>query len=269
MLINKDITIYLFCNIYKNILSYLLISIILFCIFMAIFNNLVMDNILLRILLDSFERHQRPEEERGYGRPFITISRDYGCEGNLLAGMIAKELADRGSRWKVMSKEIINEAAHELNLDPEKVKTVVGPVERGTLDEVLSSLTTKYYKSDRKVRQTIADVVITAAQTGNVIIVGRAGAVITMGMPNALHIKLTAPLQWRLDTMIERYNMKREETVKIMASIDHKRFKMQRDYMKKAIDINDLFDITFNCSRITHSEIVKAIISVLEYRKMI
>ncbi|GAP42134.1 cytidylate kinase-like family [Lentimicrobium saccharophilum] len=228
-----------------------------------------MDNILLRILLDSFERQQKPETGASPGGPFITISREYGCQANVLAESLSRAIAAKGSHWRIMNKEIILEAARELNLDPDKIKAIEGSMERGAMDEILSSLTTKYYKSDRKVRQTIANVVMSAAHTGNVIIVGRGGAAVTMGWPNALHIKLTAPVQWRLDTLIARHNLKREETVKQMASIDHKRFKMQRDYLKGGIDINDLYDLVINCSKVTHPEIVGIVISMLESRKMI
>ncbi|HOI86472.1 MAG TPA: cytidylate kinase-like family protein [Lentimicrobium sp.] len=228
-----------------------------------------MDNILLRILLDSYERRQKAEPGTGKNGPFVTISRDYGCQANVLAEMLARAIAAKGSHWKVMNKEVILEAAKELNVDPEKVRQVEGSLERGTLDEVLSSLTTKYYKSDRKVRQTIASVVTAAAESGNVIIVGRGGAAITQGMPKAVHIKLTAPVQWRLDNLISRHNLKREDTVKTLASIDHKRYKMLRDYMKGSQDLNELYDVVINCSKVSHYESVEMIMEMLESRGLV
>ena len=50
-----------------------------------------------------------------------------------------------------------------------------------------------YYKSDLKIRTTIAKVIRKFANEGNAIIVGRGGVAITRDIPLSLHIFLEAP----------------------------------------------------------------------------
>jgi cytidylate kinase len=228
-----------------------------------------MDNLLIKTLLSTFEAAADNKVDSGINKPFITISREFGCQANLLSEYIIEGISRKGSYWQMVNKEILLEAANELKIHPEKVKSVVSDENRNMLDDVFDAASAKYYKSDRKIRQTIASVVNSFANQGNVIIVGRAGAAITRGLANGLHIKLTAPVLWRLESLMMRHKLSREDTFKQIASTDHKRYKLYRDYMKGAQDIEGLFDIGFNCSKVTHKEIARLVISLMEERKMI
>lgn len=228
-----------------------------------------MENLLIKTLLNSFEAEANNKVGNGIGKPFITISREFGCQANLLSEYIIEGISGKGSYWQMVNKEILQETANELKIHPEKVRSVVSDENRNILDEVFDAASAKYYKSDRKIRQTIAKVVSSISMQGNVIIVGRAGAAITRGLSNGLHIKLTAPATWRLESVMSRHKLSREDAFKQIASTDHKRYKLYRDYMKGSQDIDGLFDIGFNCSKITHKEIARLVITLLEERKMI
>ncbi|PKP50706.1 MAG: hypothetical protein CVT94_00760 [Bacteroidetes bacterium HGW-Bacteroidetes-11] len=228
-----------------------------------------MENLLIKTLLHSFEAEAGDKVDNGGNKPFITISREYGCQANLLSELLIQGISSKGKHWQVVNKEILMETANELKIHPEKVRNVVSDENRTHLDEIFEATSTKYYKSDRKIRQTIATVVGSFAKQGNVIIVGRAGAAITRGYHNGLHIRLTAPATWRLESVMSRHKLSREDAFKQIASTDHKRFKLYRDYMKGWQDMDGLFDIGFNCSKVTHQEIARLVIKLMEDRKMI
>ncbi|MBK6345837.1 MAG: cytidylate kinase-like family protein [Bacteroidales bacterium] len=228
-----------------------------------------MENLLLKLMAESFDRKQTGITRPGGTQPFITISREFGCQANLLAEMLKKELDINGKSWRIMNKEIIFDAARELNMDPEIINNISGAIDRTQFDEIMSALSSKYYKSDRKIRQTVASVVSNAAQSGQVIIVGRGGAAITHGLVPAIHIHLIAPIEWRLNSLMQRHNLKREEAFKQLTEIDHKRYKIFRDYVKWAEPIEQLFDLTFNCSTVTHNEMVGMIMNLVSERKMV
>jgi cytidylate kinase len=228
-----------------------------------------MENLLLKVMAESFDRNQSGVSQPLKNLPFITISREFGCQANLLAEMLKKELDKYGISWQIMNKEIINKAAKELNIDPGIIANISTADERNQLDEVLHALSSKYYKSDRKIRQTIASVVLKTARIGHTIIVGRAGAAITRELKPAIHIHLIAPIEWRLNSMMQRYNLKREEAFKQLTDIDHKRYKLFRDNVKWAEPIEQLFDLTFNCSTITHQEMIEMIMKLIVKRKMV
>jgi cytidylate kinase len=99
--------------------------------------------------------------------------------------------------WDYINKELLQKAARELNVKPSEIAYVFKYQERNALGDIFASYANKYYKSDRKIRKTIADVIRSIAIEGNIIIIGRAGVVLTKDIPGSLHISLEAPLEWR------------------------------------------------------------------------
>lgn len=228
-----------------------------------------MNNLLIETLIRSFESKKNEVYQPAFHPPFLTISREFGCQANLLSGLINEEIHKRGHDWQIVNKEILNNAGQELKIHPDKVDQVISEVNRGMLDEALDAISAKYYKSDRKIRKTVADVVTTFANEGNVIIIGRGGASITRDMANGLHIRLAAPSSWRMQSIMDRQQLSREDALTQITTMDHKRFKLQRDYMKGITDFDALFDLKFNCSKVSFEEITQIIIHLMESRKMI
>lgn len=228
-----------------------------------------MGNTLLKYMVDSYERRNVAEESKQTGLPFITISREHGCQGNTLAHMINAELLRHRQQWDILNKEILHETARELNLPADHVQKVAAGLDRTAIDEILNSFSVKYYKSDRKVRRTIAMVVETRAQAGKVIIVGRGGAALTRNMSTGIHIRLWAPITYRLANMMERKGLNREEAFVLLSKVDLKRYKFQRDFAKDHGDINELFDVTFDCSKISLAEITKMVMTLLTERRIV
>ncbi len=228
-----------------------------------------MDNLLLKIMADSFERKKTDDPGILGNVPFITISREFGCQANTLATMLKKELDKCGKGWLIVNKEIIQDAARELDMDSETISRIAGSLERNQMDEILQALSTKYYKSDRKIRQTIATVVLNAAHIGHAIIVGRGGAAVTSDLHPAIHVHLIAPIEWRLNSLMTRHGLKREETFKQLTEMDHKRFKLIRDNLKKTDTIEHLFDLTINCNLVSHEEMVEIIMKLAHLRKIV
>jgi hypothetical protein len=101
------------------------------------------DSLLIKYMVESFDRNQ-PLQKKNEGGSFITISRDYGCQANLLARMLKEEFQKKGMKWSILNKEIIMESAKKLDMDPRQVQNISESTDRTLMDEVLSALTTKY-----------------------------------------------------------------------------------------------------------------------------
>jgi len=228
-----------------------------------------MENLLQKLMAESFERKQAGVSKSNDILPFLTISREFGCQANLLATMLKEELDKGGKPWRIMNKEIIQNAAKELHMDSNIIGRIAEAFERTTIDEVLGALSSKYYKSDRKIRQTVAEVVLNTAQSGRAIIVGRGGAAVTRGIQPAIHVHLIAPIEWRLNSLMERYGLKREETLQQLTETDHKRYKLIRDSIKGIESVENLYDLTIDCHLVSHEEMVELIMKLANHRKMV
>ncbi|MBN2482184.1 MAG: cytidylate kinase-like family protein [Bacteroidales bacterium] len=226
---------------------------------------------LAKYLSERVEEDYSRKTEPG---PVITFSREYGCPAKIIASKLADELTNKAIlkgkdvKWRYITKEIMAESARALQIDPEKIKYVFAYEHKGALDSVLSSHLNKYYKSDKKIRNTIAKVIRNMANEGNVIIVGRGGVAITRDIPDSLHIMLEAPLEWRAARIAENYNISLQEARKSAIDVDKKRKEFREYFQGKGTDYT-CFDTTFNCMTLSIEEIVKITCKIAEIRKLI
>jgi cytidylate kinase len=207
--------------------------------------------------------------------PVITISRQSGCPAKKVArcivDLINEKLTAKGIKknpWRMITKEIMSESARQLEVDPSKIKYVFDYEQKNPIEELLSAHQSKYYISDRKIRNTIGKVIRNIGTEGNVVIVGRGGVAITRDISQSLHINLEAPMEWRVLRTCEKYCISHEEAKKCTVNIDKKR-KQFRDYFEgKNTDYTN-FDMTFNCMTLSVEEIAKLIIKAAELRNFI
>jgi cytidylate kinase len=141
-------------------------------------------------------KYQSASNEPG---PVICISREVGCGGVNLARLLAVELDKQSicKKWRVLSKEILEESARELDMDPNKLRNFLKEGDRGLFDDILTAFSEKRFKSERKISKTLIDLITSFANDGHCIIVGRAGHIIARDIKKSLLIRLTAPLDWR------------------------------------------------------------------------
>lgn len=220
------------------------------------------------------ERVEEDYLKKTHEGPVITFSRECGCPAKIIACKLSEELTNKAVlkgkdiRWKYVTKEIMAESAKMLQVDPEKIKYVFAYEHKGLLDDVLAAQSNKYYKSDKKIRNTIAKVIRNMAYEGNVIIVGRGGVAITHDIPDSLHIMLEAPLEWRAARISENYNTSIQEAKRSAIDIDRKRKEFREYFEGKGSDYTR-FDVTFNCMTLSIEEIVKIACKIAEIRKLV
>jgi cytidylate kinase len=136
------------------------------------------------------------------------------------------------------------------------------------LDDILSAQFNKYYKSERKIRNTVAKVIRNMAYEGNVIIVGRGGVAIAHDIARSLHIMLEAPLDWRTLRIAENYQITQDEARKTAIEIDKKRKDFREYFQGKDTDYTR-FDLTFNCMTFSIEDMVHIVLKAAEIKKLI
>jgi cytidylate kinase len=222
-------------------------------------------------LISYLKKRYEESQTKHYGSgAVVTISREYGCPAKLVAQKLSEVLSEMKDpsglkhQWKWYSKEILDESARQLQLDPSKIKYVFDYEKKSSLEDFFSSFS-QYYQSDRKIRSTIGKVIRELAMQGHAIIVGRGGIAITRDMPNSLHINLQAPLEWRAVRISQRYDCPIEKARASCIDTDKKREEF-RDYFQGKNTDYTWPDITFNCMTLTIDEIVTTIVKMIEIR---
>lgn len=182
--------------------------------------------------------------------PVICISREVGCGAVNLAGMLAAELDKHGlcRKWRVLSKEILEQSARELDMDPNKLKNYLKDGDRNVFDDMLSAFNEKRFKSDRKIRKTLIDLIQSFATDGYCIIVGRAGHIIAKDIKRSLLVRLTAPMEWRIKQIIQKNNLNMKDAIDFIEHTEKERENL-RKHIAGDSDSTEEFDLTIDLAR--------------------
>jgi len=202
--------------------------------------------------------------------PVVTISREVGCGAVKLAKKLSEELNKlEGSRnWRVLSKEIFEESARELDMDQQKISKFFKAEERNTVDEILAAFSSKRFKSESAIRKTVLDVIRSFAIDGHCIIVGRGGHIITKNIERSLHIKLSAPLEWRIEKIMKSHQIGRVQAKEFIEKTEKERENFRRNLCAKEIN-NEQFDLVINVSEFSTSSILELLHKALELKNML
>jgi len=225
-----------------------------------------MENMLLKYMVERFNEPDYESQNPDSILPFITISREYGCPSKDIAALLVHKLNNNPYKkqneknWRMISKEILDETSKELKVDPKRIQKIFNIENRSTIDEILNSLSEKYYHSDKKIRRTLSAIITDFAKKGNVVIVGRGGVCVTSCLKNGIHIRLTAPLEWRAERIFEiKKCISFEEAKKLARDIDFKRSELLKIMSDNCFN-DSVFDVTYNCQSFNKEEIADSII---------
>jgi cytidylate kinase len=209
------------------------------------------------------------EQISGPPGPIITISREVGCNGVKLANKTASRLNKKNMApdWKVLSKEVFFESARELDIDPEKVRRILKQ-DKYVFNDILNAFNTRRFKSEKKVVKTVTDVIRTFALDGFCIIVGRAGHFIAQDIKNALHLRLVAPLEYRIKTIIENNHLNREEAIQFIEKVEKERLAFRKSIGNVSSE-EDCFDMFINRASFNDEKTIDLIELAIEKKEIL
>ena len=228
-----------------------------------------MDNLLLKYMNERIMNATRKVVEPG---PVITISRECGCSASLLAKKLTlrinEKLNNPNLSWRWINKEILKLASDELKIHQDDVRAIADSKGKNFLDDIVYSFTEKYYVTNTKAKKMIEEVVRGLAVRGKAVIVGRGSEILSHGISRSLHIRLFAPLDWKIRVLCERGKISTEEAAKIIIQIDKQRAEFRDSFIEKN-QPPFAYDIEFNCARLNQDEIIEIILKLAENRSLL
>lgn len=209
-----------------------------------------------RLSEDPFKKVSEDQPKQG---PVITISRQPGCGAVSIAEILQKTIKlQQNEEWQIISRQILLESAKELGMKPNKLNHILCDKERSIFSQILEAFNNKSFKSDRKIITTACNVIRGFADEGNTIIVGRGGASLCNRVKKAIHIRLTAPLDWRIDQIKQRLNISEEKAFSYIEREEARRNQFIST-IKSEQKVVTIYDITINCFHFNHSQIANII----------
>jgi len=217
--------------------------------------------------LDVFNRYLQaqvalPENSRELQPLAITISREAGAGGIIIAELLAQRLTavektSPTSSWVVFDANLAKQVLEDHKLPPQLERFITEDA-RLPVEEMVEELLGLHPPAWRLVQHT-TKTILRLAGLGRVILVGRGASVITARLPNVFHVRLVAPLATRIRHAAEYYRLSEAEAAMLVMERDQARRRYLRRYLNAEIDDPTLYDVTLNTGRLGFARSAEAI----------
>jgi cytidylate kinase len=212
-------------------------------------------------LHEVLEKTTWKDETKAFPFPFrfITISRDLGSWGSLIASELADEL-----NWKIYDKEVVDHIASHNHVLQSKVNQLDEKTQNRVyenIERLFTAFQPTGFSNDVyhvSLIQALSDV----AGQGKCIILGHGGAY-ALQESNGLHIRITAPFPVRVRRLSQRLGIPLGEARGIVQRTDKER----ADFIKRHFGIDAgrdvFFHTVFNTDKCSIDHIIAAILAVM------
>ena len=201
-------------------------------------------------------------------QPFVTISRQAGAGGHVLAEALLEELGRRGDAlgegWQLFDKEILRLVDEKPALKT-AMSTLVNEQFRDQMRDAIFQYVAGTPPQDVSYMK-VFEALRVMASGGKAIIIGRGGCCLTRDFPGGVHIRLVAPRPVRLSRLMKGLRLGKAEAEKELKSRDASRAKLIKNYFRKDIDDPLLYDAVFNTDALELPRVARYVMSMIEER---
>jgi len=189
------------------------------------------------------------KEERGIR--FVTISREYGCAGFRIGDALATALNSRledtepQTPWAVYDRKLVDMICEDHKLNRTLVETLDKQRKHLFSDWITGIFTGE--PSSIKVFKKCAATIFSLASHGRVILVGRASSLITEKLTGGMHVRIVAPLDWRVEqvAVFEKIDSPAQAR-RHVEKMDAEREKFARDFLGRSVSEPDIYHMVLN-----------------------
>lgn len=221
-----------------------------------------------------FWNQQKDEVEKigkeAKAKPFITISREYGAGGFEVAQKLVSMLNDEFKpepSWAAYDKDLLDKLSQDMGLSKPLSDTLTHDA-RKKMTEFFETFFSKF-PPQVAVFQKLVENIKTLLCNGNVVIVGRAGRRIAKDMPGGFHVRIVAPLKWRVSRVARIFDVSEKEADQIIKE----KIKKRDSFLKEFVNFDNSdphnYHVVINMEEITVDEAAEIILHGMKLRKLI
>jgi len=203
-------------------------------------------------------------------RPFITISREYGCRAASKVMKLVEELNryEENENWQLYDKSILDKIVTDEGISQKLLETL-DTKKRDEMTEFLRTVLTDYPPQVAAYKMLIK-AIRTLALQGRKVIVGRASEVITRDLKYGIHIKFIASMPYKIKTVMDNQGIhSRLDAEKIVKEKEELRHDFMTQYIRFDSHKPDSYDLIINIEKFTDEEIASLIIGTLKAKNYI
>ena len=186
-------------------------------------------------------------------RRAVTISRQAGCGAVVIAEKLARYLQQQAPRpgvnWTVFDRDLMDKVLADHNL-PGYLAEFLPEDRISAIEDTLADIV-GMRPLVRTVIQQISETMLKLAELGSVILIGRGGNIVTAKVPHALHVRLVAPMEDRIERICRADHKTPVAARKFCVEEELARTRYLKRYFN--VDINDPlhYHLIINTSRVS------------------
>jgi hypothetical protein len=203
----------------------------------------------------------------------ITLSREYGAGASELASLLGAELG-----WRVLDSEIPLAVAKRLGIPsdaleswdehvPHFFENIGNSFMLGSPDLLIDPALVGRPLA-RDVAVATRELIVEAAATPPLIVVGHGAQAIFSDRPHTLHLRLVAPLSERIPRIVARRSCSTQEAAEIAHYVDNDRAQYVKVYLGRDVRDPHLYSMQLNTGRVPMSRALALILQLLDTDSM-
>ncbi len=192
--------------------------------------------------------------------PCITISREYGCQAYLTAQALEARLSSHNNsdqEWITLDRKLLEKIAEESGYSKTTLEQArdMNPIWEAAVSMFMGKHRAEPYEVFNYLKKAIRHF----AQNGNCIVIGRAGANITQDLSNCLHLRLVAPLKFRVRNIMETMDLSEEDARAQIEDHQHQRDEFVRKFTEVSPEQAHLYHLVLNNAHHTPEQIAELV----------
>jgi len=202
----------------------------------------------------------------------LTITFELGSGGLEVAQKVSEALG-----YRLVFSEILDEVAKRLGVPKKEVEVFdefnyfpsklsffgLFQLDKSFVDFGAIFKTEKKEVNLETFRDELGKVITAFAVSNNVVIVGHGSACILKEYPDAIHVKLEAPFEYRVKRLAERENLEENEAREKLRRIDEKEREFIADICGREVDRVELFHMILNTAKLGTEKCAQIIVSAV------
>jgi len=194
-------------------------------------------------------------------QPCITVSRETGSGGRLIAALVAKKL-----KMKLYDKEFVELIGQSTKKRQEVVESL-DEKNRGMIEGIIESLSLSDNNklSESRYFKHLCQTILSLAQKNKSVILGR-GANFILPPQYCLNIRIIAPLKTRIDNTIKYEKKTLKQAKDDIRKIHDQRKEFIKKYFQKNISNANYYDLVINTQFISLEQVISLIVTAFKKR---
>jgi cytidylate kinase len=209
-----------------------------------------------------------PPPARGPAPPHyraITISRQTGSGGHAVAEKLSEMLENRVPAapcpWTVFDRNLVEKVLEDHNL-PARLARFMPEDRISEVSDTMDELFGLHPPSWSLVRD-VSDTILRLVEKGNVIVIGRAGAVIAARVEHVFHVRLIGSVERRLHHLMETNKIGRKAALAQLNREDRGRARYLKKYFGKEIEDPLFYHLVINTDMIGYEDAAGIIVNAM------